>query len=99
MSEFASVNINSFGFDTSKVTDLNLSSSGKYSVLTFKIDDASASAFLGVSKSIKNLSFEIMLNSNLDQLNSFIMNYSQDLTNTKFSFIPYYGSVNIDLPQ
>lgn len=99
LSEFASVNINSFGFDVSKVTDLNLSTSGKYSVLTFKINDADASSFLGVSKSIKNLSFEIKLSSSLEQLISFTMSYSQDMTNTQFSFTPYYGSVNIDLPE
>ena len=99
LSEFASINISSFNLDVSKLLDLNLSTSGKYSVLTFSIDDSSASAFLGVSGSIKNLSFEIKTDANLQQLVSFVMTYSQELTTTKFGFTPYYGSVNIDLPE
>ena len=98
MNEFASINICSFNLDVSKLKNLNLSTSGKYSVLTFTVDDSSAAAFLGVSGSVKNLSFEIKTDANLQQLVSFVMTYSQELTSTKFSFAPYYGSVNIDLP-
>ena len=99
LNEFASINISSFNLDVSKLKNLNLSTSGKYSVLTFTVDDSSAAGFLGVSGSVKNLSFEIKTDTNLQQLVSFVMTYSQELTATKFSFIPYYGSVNIDLPQ
>lgn len=98
LNEFASINISSFNLDVSKLKNLNLSTSGKYSVLTFTVDDSSAAAFLGVSGSVKNLSFEIKTDTNLQQLVSFVMSYSQELTTTKFSFTPYYGSVNIDLP-
>lgn len=98
LNEFASINISSFNLDVSKLKNLNLSTSGKYSVLTFTVDDSSAAAFLGVSGSVKNLSFEIKTDTNLQQLVSFVMTYSQELTTTKFSFTPYYGSVNIDLP-
>lgn len=99
LNEFASINISSFNLDVSKLKNLNLSASGKYSVLTFTVDDSSAAGFLGVSGSVKNLSFEIKTDTNLQQLVSFVMTYSQELTATKFSFIPYYGSVKIDLPQ
>ena len=45
------------------------------------------------------LIFEIKTDSDKKQLISLDMNYSQDLTTTKISFIPYYGSVNVSLPQ
>lgn len=97
--EFASVSISSFGFDVTKLKDLKLSDSGKYSYLTFKIDDEDAASFLGVNAKINNLSFEIKTNSNKDKLISFTMSYSQNLTTTQFVLTPYYGSVNISIPS
>lgn len=99
LSEFSSININSFKFNFDLLTDINLTTSGQYNVLTFKIDDSDAASFLGVSKAIKNLSFEIKTDANNEKLISFTMSYSQELTSTQFKFSPYYGSVNIDLPQ
>ncbi len=96
--EFASVNISSFSFDANNLKELKLTSAGKFSVLTFKIDDADASTFLGINGNVKNLSFEIKANDQKNQLVSFNINYSQELTSTSFSFVPYYGSVNIELP-
>lgn len=99
LSEFSSISINSFRFNFDLLTDINFTTSGQYNVLTFKIDDSNAASFLGVSKAIKNLSFEIKTDANNERLISFTMSYSQELTSTQFKFVPYYGSVNVDLPQ
>lgn len=99
LEEFASINTDSFSFDVNTVKNLNLVSSGKYAVLTFTIDDFEATSFLGVPGDIKNLNFEIKTNSSYDQLVSFTMSYLQNMTSTEFSFIPYYGSVNVDIPE
>lgn len=98
LNEFASVNINSFIFNMNKIKDLQVTASGKYYVLSFEVEDSKAASFLGVNGNIKNLTFEIKVNSNFDQLISLVISYSQELTTTKFSFVPYYGSVNINLP-
>lgn len=97
--EFSKSNIKDFNFDISKLSNVNLDSSGKYNILTFGIDDSNTKSFLGVSSSVKDLKFEIKTDSDKKQLISLDMNYSQDLTTTKISFIPYYGSVNVSLPQ
>lgn len=99
LSEFSSISINSFRFNFDLLTDINFTTSGQYNVLTFKIEDSNATSFLGVSKAIKNLSFEIKTDANNEKLISFTMSYSQELTSTQFKFVPYYGSVNVDLPQ
>jgi len=99
LDEFAAINIDSFAFDISSLSDLNLSTSGKYAVLTFKIDDSKAASFLGVSGNIKDLSFEIKTDTSYSKLVSFTMSYSQNLTSTFFSFTPYSGSVNVDIPE
>lgn len=98
LSEFSSININSFKFNFELLKDINLATSGQYTVLTFNVDDSNAASFLGVSKPIKNLSFEIKTDANKEKLISFTMSYTQDLTSTQFRFTPYYGSVNVDLP-
>ena len=92
LSEFSSININSFKFNFELLKDINLATSGQYTVLTFKVDDSNA------AKPIKNLSFEIKTDANKEKLISFTMSYTQDLTSTQFRFAPYYGSVNVDLP-
>lgn len=97
--EFSSIKINSFKFNFDLLTDIKLTKAGQYNVLTFKIDDSDAASFLGVSKAIKNLSFEIKTDATNERLISFTMSYSQELTSTQFKFSPYYRSVNIDLPQ
>lgn len=99
LEEFASININSFNIDVNSVKNLNLTSSGKYAVLSFTIDDSESALFLGVSGDIKNLKFEIKTNSSYDQLVSFTMTFSQNKTSTEFRFTPYYGSVNVDIPK
>lgn len=99
ISEFASVNINSFNLDISKLSNLKLSNEGSYLVLTFNVSDSDASSFLGVKGNIRDLSFKIKVLEESKQLVSFEMNYLQDSTKTFFSFIPYYGSVKIELPE
>lgn len=96
--EFAGIKINSFNFNVDKVKNLNLITSGKYSVLTFNIEDSETTSFLGVSSNIKDLKFEIKTNPSYDKLVSFVISYSQNMTSTEFKFIPYYGSVNVDIP-
>lgn len=99
LEEFVTINIGSFAFDFDSLTNLKLSASGKYSFLTFKIDDDNASSFLGINGDIKNLSFEIKTDDAYTKIVSFTMSYSQNLTSTRFSFTPYSGSINIDIPE
>ncbi len=99
LNEFVSLNIDSFTFDINSLDNLSLSTSGKYTVLSFEIDDSKAISFLGISDSVKNLSFEIKTDTIYSKLISFTMSYSQNLTSTYFSFTPYFGSVNVDIPE
>lgn len=99
LSEFSSVNINSFKFNFEVLKDISLTTSGQYNVLSFKVDDSDAASFLGVSTTIKDLTFEIKADIIKERLILFTMSYSQNLTSTRFQFTPYYGSVNVDLPQ
>ena len=99
LDEFASINIDSFTFDINSLSNLNLSTSGKYAVLSFEIEDSKAASFLGVSGSVKDLSFEIKTDTTYSKLVSFTMSYSQNLTSTYFIFTPYSGSVNVDIPE
>ena len=97
--EFASVSINAFRIDVTKVKDMKLSHSGKYTILSFKIDDQDIQEFLGLDSSIKNLVIEIKTSGAIDQLVSFSMSYSQNLTSTNVIFTPYYGSATIAIPE
>ena len=97
--EFALIKISSFNFDLSKLNNLKFTSSGNNKVLTIIVDDSYSSTFLGIQENVKNLVLTITVNSNLNELISFEMNYSQNLTSTKFVFIPYYNSVNIVFPD
>ena len=97
--DFSSVNIEYFDIDISNVYDLQLSSNEDYSTLTFKVKDSDASLLLGVSDNIKNLSFIIIVDTSKEQLINFNMSYSQNLTTTQFSFAPYYGVVEIEMPE
>ncbi len=99
LSDFVSINISSFDIDITKLEELKLSEIGQNKVLTFMVKDSDASSFLGVSGSIEDLSFEIKTDANCERLISFVMSYSQNLTTTKFTFTPYYGSVSIKLPE
>lgn len=98
LDEFLSINIGLFTFDINSLSNLSLSTSGKYAILSFKIDDSKAASFLGVSGNIKNLSFEIKTDDTYSKLISFKMSYSQNLTSTYYNFAPYSGSVNVDIP-
>ena len=88
LSDFVSINISSFDIDITKVEGLVLSTSGQYKVLKFKVQDSEAAGFLGVSGSIKDLSFEIKTDDSCERLISFVMSYSQNLTTTEFTFTP-----------
>ena len=99
LDEFLSVNLQALRFDFSLLRDLNLSTSGEQSVLTFRIDDANAAAFLGITRAVKDLSFEIKADATGEKLLSFTMRYAQDLTSTVISLTSYSGSINITLPD
>lgn len=97
--EFVAVNLQSFRFNLSALRDLAFAQSGNETVLTFRIDDADAAAFLGVSQPVKSLSFEIRVDANCEKLLSFTMTYSQELTFTVFRFTPCIGSVTVNVPD
>lgn len=99
LDEFLSVNLEALRFDFSLLRDLNLSTSGNQSELTFRIDDANAAAFLGITRAVKDLSFEIKADAAGEKLLSFTMRYAQDLTSTVISLTSYSGSTNITLPD
>lgn len=99
LDEFLSVNLEALRFDFSLLRDLNLSTSGNQSELTFRIDDANAAAFLGITRAVKDLSFEIKADAAGEKLLSFTMRYAQDLTSTVISLTSYLGSTNITLPD
>lgn len=99
LDEFLSVNLQALRFDFSLLRDLNFTTSGEQSVLTFRIDDANAAAFLGITQAVKDLSFEIKSDVAGEKLLSFTMRYAQDLTSTVISLTSYSGSTNITLPD
>ena len=99
LDEFLSVNLQALRFDFSLLRDLNFTTSEEQSVLTFRIDDANAAAFLGITRAVKDLSFEIKSDAAGEKLLSFTMRYAQDLTSTVISLTSYSGSTNITLPD
>ena len=99
LAEFVTVNLQSFRLDYAALRDVSLTASGETKTLTFRIDDANAAAFLGVSQPIKNLSFEIKTDADCKRLVSFAMTYAQELTATVFRFTPYTGSATVTLPD
>ena len=99
LAAFVTVNLQSFRFDLSALRDVAFTQSGDETVLTFRIDDADAATFLGISQTVKNLSFEIRADANAERLISFEMTYAQELTTTIFRFTPYTGSVTVSVPD
>ena len=99
LEEFVSVDIKSFAFDIDSVSSAELSTEGEFTTLSFKIEDAKAAEFLEITGDIKDLSFVIKTDSAITTFVSLTMSYSQSLTTTCFSFMPYSGGVNIDIPE
>ena len=99
LNEFAEVKINYFNFDIDSLQEIKLIKNNICNIFSFKIDDSNSSTFLGCSGDVKNLKFEIETDASFDKLISFNMSYSQELTETYFILNPYYGSVNITIPE
>ena len=96
--DFAKMNIGPFNLRFKDMENVNLTV-GDEAVLTFTAPDSVAEELLGISGGVKDLSFKIVTDPGFTRLLSLVMRYSQEKTDTVFTFTPYYCSVNIVLPE
>lgn len=96
---YSSVKIDAPHFDLSALLDLSLTERNGQTTLTFGVADENAASVLGVSKAVRDLTFEIVVDESGENLLSYTVRYEQDSTVTVIRFVPYTGVVEITLPD
>lgn len=97
--DYFNCGIENFKFDADYFENINEKTQDSYSfkatIIQSKIND-----FLGIeTKSINSVTVNITIDLTLTKLISLKINYFQNTTYTEFSFVPYFGEANIDLPN